>query len=341
MSSPQPRDDAMTTDADAGLLHRVVPQPYYQRGGITIYHGDCRDILPLLKMQKVVVTSPPYGVGKEYESDSDLDWEYLIRGFVHACGKAMNGGEHVAINLPDRAVLDEITGMRPVMPLVWRDIASSGLQLYDKRFWKKDPCWMSDRWHSCSVKSVGEIEEIYILRKKGVPPAVKAIVRAIAAARDSAGKTNRQIDEHFGFNGMAGHWTNADVQPEVPSWKHWQRLKAFLCMDDRWDEEVQRQNERVRCRLTGDEWTEWGSRQVWEIGSVRKNDDHPAKFPELLPSRLIRLLSSKSDAVVDPFMGSGTTLAAAETLGRKAIGIEVSERYCELAAKRLSQGVLF
>ena len=185
MSSPQPRDDAMTTDADAGLLHRVVPQPYYQRGGITIYHGDCRDILPLLKMQKVVVTSPPYGVGKEYESDSDLDWEYLIRGFVHACGKAMNGGEHVAINLPDRAVLDEITGMRPVMPLVWRDIASSGLQLYDKRFWKKDPCWMSDRWHSCSVKSVGEIEEIYILRKKGVPPAVKAIVRALAAARSA------------------------------------------------------------------------------------------------------------------------------------------------------------
>ena len=52
------------------------------------------------------------------------------------------------------------------------------------------------------------------------------------------------------------------------------------------------------------------------------------------------LVRGTEGVVLDPFMGSGTTLVAAKLGGRKAIGIEIEERYCEIAAKRLAQGIL-
>ena len=95
-----------------------------------------------------------------------------------------------------------------------------------------------------------------------------------------------------------------------------------------WAKPLWRLADRKKCEL-GDVWR------------VRPEQDtlHPAPFPLALPTLAINATSAQ--IVLDPFAGSGTTLRAAKDLGRKAIGIEIDEQFCEIAAKRLQQEVLF
>ena len=80
---------------------------------------------------------------------------------------------------------------------------------------------------------------------------------------------------------------------------------------------------------------------VWSIGKVFAGSmTHPTEKPVDICVMVIRKFSDQGNIVLDPFMGSGTTLRAAKDLGRKAIGIEIEERYAEIAAKRLEQEIL-
>lgn len=72
-----------------------------------------------------------------------------------------------------------------------------------------------------------------------------------------------------------------------------------------------------------------------------KQSDHPCPRKIKHVKWLVNWWSEESDLIVDPFMGSGTTLVAAKDLGRRAVGIEVEEKYCEMAAKRLVQENMF
>jgi DNA modification methylase len=85
---------------------------------------------------------------------------------------------------------------------------------------------------------------------------------------------------------------------------------------------------------------EYGQRfNIWDIDPQR-GSDHPAPFPEALARDHILSWSNEGDIVLDPFNGSGTTTKMAQLMGRRGIGIEVNEEYCEIGVNRLRQRVL-
>jgi len=89
--------------------------------------------------------------------------------------------------------------------------------------------------------------------------------------------------------------------------------------------------------ITKIEFIQW-TNGVWNFsGESKKKVGHPAPFPVELPHRCIKLFTFVGDTVLDPFLGSGTTLIAAYLNNRKGIGIEIDKAYCDLSIKRLQQ----
>ena len=91
--------------------------------------------------------------------------------------------------------------------------------------------------------------------------------------------------------------------------------------------------------ISRDEFIDW-TNGVWTFGGEkRKKTRHPAPFPVELPRRCIRLFSYVGDTVLDPFLGSGTTLLACAELGRKGIGVEIDPVYCGVAEERIREAL--
>ena len=203
-----------------------LPKPYYhdERAGITIYNGDCREILPHLPKVDLVLTDPPYGIGF---------------GKKHTKWSANRGT--VLGNWDEQ--IPEIAWILPYGEVV--------------------VVWGGERFDL--PKSRGWLSWI----KPDAPPTFTAFELA---------------------------WTNLDKPA-------------------RW---IQHSISATNAERVG----------------------HPTQKPLRVISWCIQQSCPNAQAILDPFMGSGTTLRAAKDLGRKAIGIEIEEKYCEIAVKRLRQEVL-
>lgn len=225
-----------------------LPKPYYEHGGITIYHGDCREILPHLP-KGLTVTDPPYNVGYHHEGYAD----------------------NLSVEDYQSLLLDSCR-----LPCVLIHYA-------------EDLCAMS--W---------TLEEI--------PDKMVAWVYPSNTARQ--------------WRGIAWWGAKPDFSLDGQDYKNPE--------DKRIKERIANGN---RCKLY-----DW--REVDQVKNVSaEKTDHPCQIPLTVMLRILTV--TPSELVIDPFMGSGTTLRAAKDLGRQCIGIELEEKYAEIAARRLEQEVLF
>jgi len=206
------------------------PKLYYQDDYVTIYHGDCREIVPTLGKFDLLLTDPPYGIGRS--------------------GKPASTSSH------------------------------GGHKGYEDFGWDD------------------------------APPTIEELRMMIGSAADCV---------IWGANYYPA------AMPEGPGWLLWDKGQRIDQAD----------GELAACSRKG-------PLRVYTINRVAIAQDgavHPTQKPLQLMAWCLGFFP-QAKTVLDPYLGSGTTLRAAKDLQRKAVGIEREERYCEIAAQRMAQEVL-
>ena len=259
--------------------------PYYEEPGITIYHGDCREILPSLPPVDLVLTSPPYDELREYEGYS-FNFEGTADGIKE---KLSDGG--VLVWVVGDAVRNGGETLTSFKQAIY--FQSIGLSMHDTMIYEKEGAFIAcpNRYNQC-------FEYMFVFAN-GKPRTANLI-------RDRRNK----------YPNMEQHGTRRQSDGSLKP-----RLMPPM--------------------------KEYGARKnIWTYGTGRGKSteqyfahEHPAIFPDDLAKDHVLTWSNPGELVLDTFCGSGTTLKAAKDLGRKAIGIEIAEKYCEIAAKRLRQEV--
>ena len=138
-------------------------KPYYEEPNITIYNGDCLEVMKDLSDKSIdcVVTSPPYGVGKDYEKGKSLnDLVKLIHGLFNVVTPKLKDDGQVFINFDDPFVEKYHIGKD-----YFEAATKNNLEFSGNRIWKKDPSWMNSPWISCSNYPVLEWEYLWTFSK--------------------------------------------------------------------------------------------------------------------------------------------------------------------------------
>jgi site-specific DNA-methyltransferase (adenine-specific) len=254
---------------------------------LSLYQGDCLTALPKIQSDSVdlIVTSPPYNVGKDYgvykDNLSFQEYYSWTKKWLEECYRVNKVGGRICINIP----------------LVANTAIKKGehLETFIDKF-----CVM--------LKEVG-----YILRETLV---------WLKASDDNG-------DNFCGNNTAWGSWMS-------PSNPYCRSFTEFILVAHKIEPKIQHEG---KSDITKAEFMKW-SRNFW-VMRAETDVSHVAPFPEELPYRLIKFYSFIGDTVLDPFLGSGTTMKVARELKRNCIGIELNPKYVQLAKSRVNFGASF
>jgi site-specific DNA-methyltransferase (adenine-specific) len=297
-----------------------------------IYAGDARQLLGRIAPASIALSfwSPPYFVGKSYERTWTFEeWSALLAEVIALHFSALAPGGFLAINIADILAFPD-----PTMPRIQADNVATKRQritreqiIAAKAKYPDYSRYQLATLLGCSEQTIQRRTEHNNVRggKYEVQRKVKLVGGLVQAWAEGAGF----------------YLYDRRVWVKDPCWENsrWHSL-SYRSVDEFeyvyvfWKPGITIID---RTRLTRQEWADWGSRAVWDIRSVRTNDEHEAQFPLELPRRVIRLFSAPGDVVLDPFIGSGTTAVAALQQHRHYMGFELMPEYAALASKHVDR----
>ncbi len=291
-----------------------------------IYQGDAREFLPKIESDSISCSlwSPPYHLGKEYEKGISYDeWISLLQEVIGLHYTILKPGGFLVINIADILCFQDETMPRiQAMNISRHKVSITREQVLEAK--SSNPTFNRNQLAAllgCSEQTVD---------------------RRLNGNNIRGGKHNTQTRVHLVGNIIEEAAAAAKlylydrrIWMKDPAWENskWSTLSYRAVDEFEYLYFFWKPGTTIvdRSKLTSEEWSSWGSRAVWQIPSVRANNNHEAKFPLELPRRIIKLLTFPGDTVLDCFMGSGTTAVAAIREGRKYIGIEKEPKYVALA----------
>lgn len=296
----------------------------------TIQEGDTRAIMKRIADSSVALSfwSPPYFLGKEYEAGESYEsWQNLLEETITLHMKVLKPGGFLVVNIADILCFAD-----PQMPKI------QALNI------SKQKCKVTREMVIEAKKENPSYNRNQLAELLGCSE--QTIDRRLNGNNIRGGKYQTQTRVKLVGGNLEKYALNAGlylydkrIWIKDPAWANsrWvsNTLKAVSETEDLYIFWKPGEYTIDRRKLSDSEWKEWGSRQTWFIDSVRKNDDHEAKFPIDLARRVIRLYSDKGDLILDPFVGSGTTAIAATELQRNYIGIDKEKKYVSLARRNI------